>query len=169
MLLFLLSFAVVGYASVLRSSVDDIQGENGVTNLRRDDTIQLFNVTGLEGLSAKCIQVMESPVSCSNAGMMLLNQVDAMSGIAVPELLTADDLTALCTPTCSLSLLSLSQAVESACSGDVLAYPPSNSTMYIPGTDAQESIFGGGGETFKPSLALNMILQKYVLGCLRDR
>ncbi|UKZ78671.1 hypothetical protein TrVFT333_006417 [Trichoderma virens FT-333] len=110
MLLSLLTLAVVGYGSVLRSSADNTLDRNGVPNLRRDDTTQLFNVTGMAGLSAKCVQAMESPVSCSNDGMMLLSQADAISGIATPELLTADDLAA---------------------------------TVYIPGTDAQESIFGG--------------------------
>ncbi|KAM0255867.1 hypothetical protein ACHAQJ_005372 [Trichoderma viride] len=166
MLLSLLTLAVIGYGSVLRSSVDD--DGNGVPSLRRNDTTQLFNMTGLEGLSAKCIQAMESPVSCPNDGMMLLSQADAISGIAAPELLTADDLAALCTTSCSNSLASLGRAVESACSGDMLTFAPSNSTVYIPGTEAQESIFGGGGETFRPSLALDIILLKYKIGCLRD-
>ncbi|EHK21759.1 uncharacterized protein TRIVIDRAFT_201746 [Trichoderma virens Gv29-8] len=168
MLLSLLTLAVVGYGSVLRSSADNTLDRNRVPNLRRDDTTQLFNVTGMAGLSAKCVQAMESPVSCSNDGMMLLSQADAISGIATPELLTADDLAALCTTSCSNSLASLSEAVEAACSDDVLTFAPSNSTVYIPGTDAQESIFGGSGETFRPSLALDMMLLKYKIGCLRD-
>ncbi|PKK45567.1 hypothetical protein CI102_12544 [Trichoderma harzianum] len=138
-------------------------------NPSADGTAPLFNMTGTEDLlSAKCIQAMESPVPCLSDGITMLTQDDAMSGIATPALLTADDLDSLCTASCSSSLASLSKAIESACSGDALTFPSSNSTVYLPGTDTQENIFGGNGETIKPSLALDLVLLKYKVGCLKD-
>lgn len=159
----LLTFTLAGYAYVWASSVHDEH------ILKKDDTSQLFNVTGLEGLSAKCIQAMESPVSCSDDGMLLLTQDQVASGIAVPEKLTADDLAILCTAACSDSLASLSKTVESACSGDVLAFQPSNGTEYLPGTNARDNIFGGGNETYRPSLALDRILLNYKVVPFKDR
>ncbi|KAL7945345.1 hypothetical protein V8C42DRAFT_322860 [Trichoderma barbatum] len=155
MLLSLLGFAIVAYGLLPNSSADG--------------TAPLFNMTGTEDLlSAKCIQAMESPVACLSDGILMLTEDDAISGIATPARLTADDLEALCTTSCSSSLASLSKTIELACSGDVLTFLPSNSTVYLPGTDAQESVFGGSGEKIKPSLALDAVLLKYKVGCLKD-
>lgn len=139
----------------------------------RDNTtqIQLFNFTGLSGLTATCIEAMQMPVSCHPAAMELLlsSQGRSISNTASPVKLTADDLADLCTVSCADSLASLNAAVGSACSGAILSAPPSNGTAYLPGTEAQESIFGGdGATTFGPSLAVDLVLLSYKLSCMRD-
>ncbi|KAI0887789.1 uncharacterized protein GGS22DRAFT_154292 [Annulohypoxylon maeteangense] len=140
----------------------------------RDDNAQtqLFNFTGVNGISEKCIAAMQTPVSCnSDAIELLLSSQGQASGNGASAIkLTADDLNNLCTSSCADSLASMNSAVSKACSDDVLSPPQSNGTTYIPGTDAQEgSMFGGNNETtFGPALAVDLVLASYKMGCLKD-
>lgn len=166
----ILSSSVSGYLAPFRAPS---YGSRGL-RVRQDSTAQtqLFNLTGLDaGLSSACLEAMQTPVSCSSESMELLlsSQGQAGGNGAAPVVLTADDLTDLCTTSCTESLATMHDAMASACSSAVLAAPTSNSTVYLPGTDAQESIFGGDNATsYQLSLALDLVILRYNLGCMND-
>lgn len=128
---------------------------------RQNEAAQLFNATEF-GLSAGCVQAMDTPVSCSQDLLTLV--------YGGAESATDDDLASLCTSACTDSLIQLGQKISEGCTADdVLASPESNSTEHLPGTDSQASVFGRDNVVFSPSAAFEYALLNYQLICSKDR
>ncbi|KAI3336890.1 hypothetical protein HD806DRAFT_475086 [Xylariaceae sp. AK1471] len=121
-----------------------------MTSSVNSQTVQLFPFTAMNTtLSDTCIYVLNDNVTCDVTLLSLEQQYGLPHGL--PALLPASELTTLCTPACSFSLVGWVRRIQGACGG----------TQYWPNSN-------GDGGSFLPSSIAETFLEFYNSVCMTN-
>jgi hypothetical protein len=124
------------------------------------ETTQLFNVSDLSMLSTECASALAAPLSCSG---LITKSLYTWGG------LSADNLTDLCTTTCSESVASYRSTALTACADDIYTDAPiTNATAYVYSTGSLQDIYNVEGISVRPIAFADYYLLNYQLNCMKD-
>lgn len=121
---------------------------------------QLFNLSDLSMLSTGCASALAATLSCSG---LITKSLYTWGG------LTADNLTDLCTTTCSDSIASYRSTALTACADDIYTDAPiTNATAYVYGTGSLQNIYNVEGISVRPIAFADYYFLNYKLNCMQD-
>lgn len=112
-------------------------------------------------ISADCRDALNANVSCS-AALVVTGSLYTWKALGL------DNLTMLCTSTCTSSLSQYRKKVLSACASDVYTDPAINATGYIYGTDTPNDIFNVEGISMNPIVMADYYILNYRSLCQKD-
>jgi len=125
-------------------------------------TVQIFNVSHISMLSSDCASALGMTLDCSP----LINSAAGYS--AIQSDLTRENLTTLCTNSCSTALSAWRTNVNQACADELYTDAAQNATEYVYGTSVENDIYNVQGVSVKPVAFADFYVLGYELICLQD-
>ena len=145
---------------LLSRSEDDGNPKSSST----DASIKLFGFpSNTTFISAKCQKALSVNISCSP---LIISEAAFDAPWAN---LTSDSLTELCTDLCANSLKNYHAEAATACADDVYTDENTNSTEYVVGTGAYDSVFHMEDLSVKAVAMVDYYIVNYHLLCLKDK
>lgn len=137
---------------------------HGVAARQEDDTgsTALFLSENLAMFSPGCSSALAATLNCTGS----IREEEFMYTWGG---MSAEELSALCTESCSDSISDFRAAVTTACADDIYVDPAqSNLTDYVYGTSTTNDVYGTEGKTVDAMALVDYYFLNYNLLCLKD-